>query len=60
MTSKLYEKLEYIVEQGVRTVYIPIPNQPDTITMPGDIWGKLSILFYNIAEDLSRKTFELE
>lgn len=35
-------------------------NQPDTITMPGDIWSKISILFYGSAEDLMRKAFELE
>ena len=58
--SNLYEKLEYIVEQGAKVVYVPIANQPDTITMPGDIWGKLSILFYGSAEDLMRKVFELE
>lgn len=59
-TTNLYEKLEYIVEQGAKVVYIPITNQPDTITMPGDIWSKLSILFYGSAEDLMRKAFELE
>jgi ATP-dependent Lon protease len=59
-TTNLYEKLEYIVEQGAKTVYVPIANQPDTITMPGDIWSKLSILFYGSAEDLMRKAFELE
>ena len=55
-----YEKLEYIVEQGAKIVYVPIANQPDTITMPGDIWSKISILFYGSAEDLMRKVFELE
>ena len=59
-TTNLYEKLEYIVEQGAKIVYVPIANQPDTITMPGDIWSKLSILFYGSAEDLMRKVFELE
>ena len=59
-TSNLYEKLEFIVEQGAKTVYIPISNQPDTITMPSDIWSKVSILFYISAEDLSKKVFELE
>ena len=59
-TTNLYEKLEYIVEQGVKIVYVPIANQPDTITMPGDIWSKISILFYGSAEDLMRKVFELE
>lgn len=59
-TSNLYEKLEFIVEQGAKTVYIPISNQPDTITMPSDIWSKVSILFYGSAEDLSKKVFELE
>lgn len=59
-TTNLYEKLEYIVEQGAKIVYVPIANQPDTITMPGDIWSKLSILFYGSAEDLMRKAFELE
>lgn len=59
-TSNLYEKLEFIVEQGAKTVYIPISNQPDTITMPSDIWSKVSILFYVSAEDLSKKVFELE
>lgn len=59
-TSNLYEKLEFIVEQGAKAVYIPISNQPDTITMPSDIWSKLSILFYGSAEDLSKKVFELE
>ena len=49
-----------IVEQGAKIVYVPIANQPDTITMPGDIWSKLSILFYGSAEDLMRKVFELE
>ena len=44
-TANLYEKLEYIVEQGAKIVYVPIANQPDTITMPGDIWSKISILF---------------
>lgn len=59
-TTNLYEKLEYIVEQGVKIVYVPIANQPDTITMPGDIWSKISILFYSSAENLMRKVFELE
>ncbi len=59
-TSNLYEKLEFVVEQGAKTVYIPISNQPDIVTMPSDIWSKLSILFYSSAEDLSRKVFELE
>lgn len=59
-TTNLYEKLEYIAEQGARVVYVPIANQPDTVTMPGDIWSKLSILFYGSAEDLMRKAFELE
>ena len=59
-TTNLYEKLEYIAEQGAKVVYVPIANQPDTVTMPGDIWGKLSILFYGSAEDLMRKAFELE
>ena len=59
-TTNLYEKLEYIVEQGAKIVYVPIANQPDTITMPGDIWSKLSILFYGSAEELMRKVFELE
>lgn len=59
-TTNLYEKLEYIVEQGAKTVYVPIANQPDTITMPGEIWSKLSILFYGSADDLMRKVFELE
>lgn len=59
-TTNLYEKLEYIVEQGAKIVYVPIANQPDTITIPGDIWSKLSILFYGSAEDLMRKVFELE
>lgn len=59
-TTNLYEKLEYIVEQGAKIVYVPIANQPDTITMPGDIWSKISILFYGSAEDLMRKVFELE
>lgn len=58
--TNLYEKLEYIAEQGAKVVYVPIANQPDTITMPGDIWSKLSILFYGSAEDLMRKAFELE
>ena len=58
--SNLYEKLEFIVEQGAKIVYVPLSNQPDTITMPGDIWSKLSILFYSSAEDLSKKVFELE
>ena len=59
-TTNLCEKLEYIVEQGAKIVYVPIANQPDTITMPGDIWSKISILFYGSAEDLMRKVFELE
>lgn len=59
-TTNLYEKLEYVVEQGAKIVYVPIANQPDTITMSGDIWSKLSILFYGSAEDLMRKVFELE
>lgn len=59
-TSSLYEKLEFIIEQGAKVVYVPISNQPDTITMPSDIWIKLSIIFYVSADDLSRKVFELE
>ncbi|MDW5299579.1 MAG: protease Lon-related BREX system protein BrxL [Sedimentibacter sp.] len=59
-TTNLYEKLSFIVEQGAKTVYIPISNQPDTMTMQPDIWGKLSILFYASAEDLSKKVFDLE
>lgn len=58
--SSLYEKLEFIIEQGAKIVYTPISNQPDTVTMPSDIWSKLSILFYVSSEDLSRKVFELE
>lgn len=58
--TSLYEKLEYIVEQGAKIVYVPITNQPDTIAMPGEIWSKLSILFYASADDLMRKAFELE
>lgn len=54
-TTNLYEKLSFIVEQGAKTVYIPISNQPDTMTMQPDIWSKLSILFYASAEDLSKK-----
>ena len=59
-TTNLYEKLSFIVEQGAKTVYIPISNQPDTMTMQPDIWSKLSILFYASAEDLSKKVFDLE
>ena len=59
-TTNLYEKLSFIIEQGAKTVYIPISNQPDTMTMEPDIWGKLSILFYASAEDLSKKVFDLE
>ncbi len=59
-TTNLYEKLSFIVEQGAKTVYIPISNQPDTMTMQPDIWGKLSILFYASVEDLSKKVFDLE
>lgn len=59
-TTNLYEKLEYIVEQGAKTVYVPLTNQPDAITMPGEIWSKLSILFYGSADELMRKAFELE
>ena len=58
--ANLYEKLEYIVEQGAKTVYVPLTNQPDAITMPGEIWSKLSILFYGSADELMRKAFELE
>lgn len=58
--TNLYEKLSFIVEQGAKAVYIPISNQPDTMTMQPDIWGKLSILFYASAEDLSKKVFDLE
>ena len=58
--SNLYEKLSFLVEQGSRTVYVPISNQPDTITMQPDIWGKISILFYSSAEDLAKRVFELE
>ena len=59
-TTNLYEKLSFIVEQGAKTVYIPISNQPDTMTMQPDIWSKLSILFYASVEDLSKKVFDLE
>lgn len=59
-STNLYEKLEYIVEQGAKTVYVPITNEPDTITMSEEIWSKLSILFYGSADDLMRKVFELE
>ena len=45
-TANLYEKLEYIAEQGAKTVYVSLTNQPDAITMLGEIWSKLSILFY--------------
>ena len=38
-TANLYEKLEYIAEQGAKTVYVPLINQPDAITMPGEIWN---------------------
>lgn len=59
-TTNLYEKLSFIVEQGAKTVYIPISNQPYMMTMQPDIWSKLSILFYASAEDLSKKVFDLE
>lgn len=59
-TANLYEKLEYIAEQGAKTVYVPLTNQPDAITMPGEIWSKLSILFYGSPDELMRKVFELE
>lgn len=59
-TANLYEKLEYIAEQGAKTVYVPLINQPDAITMPGEIWSKLSILFYGSSDELMRKVFELE
>lgn len=59
-TTNLYEKLSFLVEQGAKTVYVPISNQPDTMTMQPDIWSKLSILFYASAEDLSKKVFDLE
>ena len=59
-TTNLYEKLSFLVEQGAKTVYIPISNQPDTMTMQPDIWSKLSILFFASAEDLSKKLFDLE
>lgn len=59
-TTNLYEKLEYIAEQGAKTVYVPLTNQPDAITMPGEIWSKLSILFYGSPDELMRKVFELE
>lgn len=59
-TANLYEKLEYIAEQGAKTVYVPLINQPDAITMPGEIWSKLSILFYGSPDELMRKVFELE
>ena len=59
-TANLYEKLEYIAEQGDKTVYVSLTNQPDAITMPGEIWSKLSILFYGSPDELMRKVFELE
>ncbi len=59
-TTNLYEKLSFIVEQGAKIVYIPISNQPDTMTIQPEIWSKLSILFYSSAEDLSKKVFDLE
>lgn len=59
-TTNLYEKLSFLVEQGARTVYVPISNQPDTMMMQPDIWSKISILFYSSAEDLSKKVFELD
>lgn len=59
-TTNLYEKLSFLVEQGARIVYVPISNQPDTITMQPDIWAKISILFYSSAEDLTKKVFELD
>ncbi|MEN3005939.1 protease Lon-related BREX system protein BrxL [Dehalobacterium formicoaceticum] len=59
-TTNLYEKLSFIIEQGAKTVYIPISNQPDTMAMQPDIWGKISILFYASAEDLSKKVFDLD
>jgi len=59
-TTNLYEKLSFLVEQGARTVYVPISNQPDTMTMQPDIWAKISILFYASAEDLTKKVFELD
>ena len=49
-----------IAPLDIGEAYVPIANQPDTITMPGDIWSKLSILFYGSTEDLMRKVFELE
>ena len=59
-TANLYEKLEYIAEQGAKTVYVSLTNQPDAITMLGEIWSKLSILFYGRPDELMRKIFGLE
>lgn len=58
--TNLYEKLSFIIEQGARIVYIPISNQPDTITMSPDVWSKISIIFYISPEDLTKKVFDLE
>lgn len=59
-TTNFYEKLEYIAEQGAKIVYVPLSNQHDAIMMPGEIWSKLSILFYGSPDELMRKVFELE
>ena len=59
-TTNLYEKLEYIAEQGTKIGYVPLFNQHDAITMPGEIWSKLSILFYGSPDEFMRKVFELE
>lgn len=45
------------MEQGVKTVYVSLTNQPDAITMPGEIWSKLSILFYGSADELMNWQF---
>ncbi|MFW6015769.1 MAG: protease Lon-related BREX system protein BrxL [bacterium] len=58
--SNLSEKVSYLIEQGAKTIYIPISNQPDLVTLSADIWSKLIPIVYSDPEDLVKKCFELE
>jgi len=54
------EKMTYLAEQGIKTVYIPISNQADFASLSAEIWGKLAMIPYTDPEDLMRKVFDLE
>ena len=58
--GNLSTKLDFLIEQGVKTVYIPITNQVDFATLTPNVWSKLMLIPYNETDDLVSKIFGLE